>query len=106
MVWGAIYLSTQSIPNYPYRYNTPLQWYYGYVPTSMYILNQPSYGISTSSQLYFSIIFNFPDSLGFTSPYNILLKLFYVYGYYEYYKIDLLDGSRTIIGSGTVTTDG
>jgi hypothetical protein len=99
MVWGAIYLHlSQDIPNYPYRSYTPTQWYYGYVPTFMYIT--ADYGIT----LYLSIIFNFPDSLGFTSSYNVQLNLFHINGYYEYYKINLYNGSRTVLGSGTVTT--
>jgi hypothetical protein len=54
--------------------------------------------------IYLSIIFNFPDSLGFTSLYNVLLNLFHIDGYYEYYKINLSNGSRTVLGSDTVAT--
>jgi hypothetical protein len=87
MVWGTIYLSiSQDIPNYPYRNYTPSTWYYGYVPTSMFIT------VDYNITLYLSIIFNFPDSLGFTSSYNVQLNLFHVDGYYEYYKINLQSG--------------
>jgi len=98
MTWGAIYLHmSQDIPNYPYRTYTPTQWYYGPVPTSMYI------SVDADILLYFSIIYNFPDSLGYNVNYNVVLRIYHIEGYYEYYSIDLSTGSRSILGSGTVS---
>ena len=98
MIWGAIYLHTsQDIPNYPYRNYTPLQWYYGSVPTSMYI------SADYNTPMYFSILFNITDSLEVTNSYNITVDIFHTEGYYEVYQLNLNNGSRSVISSGTVS---